>query len=142
MYFRKPNFMDLQETDGSLYNSTEVAVISADAGLRMEGLLALTLQREGHEPDLYCTLFFVTAQLTRALCTYTSCFHSVRVLEKCISHDPRHLLELLKLINGGEASVEGLVLCGLSCEHVPWSARSVLKELKEDGHASDPCWQE
>ena len=23
---------------------------------------------------------------------------------------------------------------------VPWLAREVLKELKDDGHAGDPCW--
>ena len=42
-------------------------------------------------------------------------FHSVHVLEK--GHITRSTArELLKLVNGSGASVEGLVLCGLSCE--------------------------
>ena len=45
-----------------------------------------------HEPDPWCTLFLVTAQLTRAVTleNITSCFHAVRVPEKGISSDPQH----------------------------------------------------
>ena len=75
-------------------------------------------------------MFFATAQLTRPLTLvhFTSCFHSVRVLEK--RHVTRSAaLELLKLIDGSGALVEGLVLCGLVVR-TTWSAREVLRDLR------------
>ena len=38
-------------------------------------------------PDAHCSQFLYSLTLE---CTYTSCFHSVRVPEKGISHDPQH----------------------------------------------------
>ena len=35
--------------------------------------------------------FLVSAQLTLDAHSFTSCFHSIRVLEKGTSHDPQHL---------------------------------------------------
>ena len=54
-------------------------------------------------------------------------------------------LELLQLIDGSGASGIGTgVVWSYRANDidVPWSARKVLKELKDDGNAADPCWYE
>ena len=64
-------------------------------------------------------------------------FNSARVPENGMSHYPQYLI-CIKFMNGSGASVEGTgVVWGPSrANDVPWSARKVLKELKNDGNCS------
>ena len=93
-------------------------------------------------PGALCFLSHCTIDTRIDTCAlHKLVFNQSRVPENGISHDPQHL-NCSKLINGSGASVEGLVLCGLSANDVPWSARKVLQELKNGGIAADPRWHE
>ena len=60
----------------------------------------------------------VCSHCTVDMRTDTCAFHKLLSLSPCASkrHTTRSTLELLELISGSGALVDGLVLCGLSCE--------------------------